>query len=73
MHGIIAWFARNGVAANLLMVAILAGGIWSGTSNLVLQQYPEFPNRYITVTVLYPGSTPGEMEQSILTRLEENL
>ena len=24
MHGIIAWFARNGVAANLLMVAILA-------------------------------------------------
>ena len=73
MHGIIAWFARNGVAANLLMVAILAGGIWSGTSNLVLQQYPEFPNRYITVTVLYPGSTPGEIEQSILTRLEENL
>ena len=29
MHGIIAWFARNGVAANLLMVTILGGGIWS--------------------------------------------
>ena len=73
MHGIIAWFARNGVAANLLMVAIIAGGIWSGTSNLVLQQFPEYPVRLITVTVLYPGSTPGEIEQSILTRLEENL
>ncbi|MDA0347542.1 MAG: efflux RND transporter permease subunit [Verrucomicrobia bacterium] len=73
MHGIIAWFARNGVAANLLMVAIVAGGIWSGTNKIILQQYPEFPMRFITVTVLYPGSTPGEIEQSILTRLEENL
>ena len=73
MHGIIAWFARNGVAANLLMVAIVAGGIWSGTSQIILQQYPEMPQRMITTTVLYPGSTPGEVEEAILTRLEENL
>ncbi|MCB1122932.1 MAG: efflux RND transporter permease subunit, partial [Verrucomicrobiae bacterium] len=73
MNGIIAWFARNGVAANLLMAAILAGGIWSASTKVVLQQYPEFPDRYITVTVLYPGATPGEVEQAILTRLEESL
>ena len=29
MSGVIAWFARNGVAANLLMVAILFGGVWA--------------------------------------------
>lgn len=73
MHGLIAWFARNGVAANLLMVAILVGGIWSGTTQVILQQFPEFPSRMITVTVLYPGSTPGEIEQTILIKLEENL
>ena len=73
MHRIIAWFARNGVAANLLMVAILAGGVWSGFNRIVLQQFPDFPLRFITVSMLYRGATPGEVEQSIITRLEENL
>ena len=73
MHSMIAWFARNGVAANLLMVAIVAGGIWSGTQKIILQDLPDFELRYINVTVVYLGATPGEVEQSIVTRLEENL
>jgi multidrug efflux pump subunit AcrB len=73
MHGIIAWFARNSVAANLLMIAILAGGAWSLTNKIILQDFPDIPNRYITVSVEYRGSTPGEIEQSIVTRIEEAL
>ncbi len=73
MHGMIAWFTRNGVAANLLMFAIIGGGIWAGYSKIILQEYPEFPSRIISVSVSYRGSTPGEIEQSIVTRLEENL
>ena len=73
MNGIIAWFTRNGVAANLLMMAIIGGGIWSASTKVILQQYPEFPDRNITITVSYPGATPGEVEQAILTRLEESL
>jgi multidrug efflux pump subunit AcrB len=72
MHSIIAWFARNGVAANLLMVAIVAGGIWGG-SRIILQEYPDRPFRNIVVSVTYRGSTPGEVEQAIVTRLEEAL
>ena len=60
MHAMIAWFARNGVAANLLMFAILAGGIWSAGNKIILQEYPEFPSRDISVSVSYRGSTPGE-------------
>ena len=73
MHGIIAWFARNGVAANLLMIAILAGGAWSLFNKIILQDFPDVPNRLIVVSVEYRGSTPGEIEQSIVTRLEEAL
>jgi multidrug efflux pump subunit AcrB len=73
MNGIIAWFARNGVAANLLMIAIIAGGAWSLTNRIILQDFPDVPNRNIIVTVEYRGSTPGEIEQSIVTRLEEVL
>lgn len=73
MNGIIAWFTRNGVAANLLMFAILGGGVWSGYNKIILQEYPEFPSRSISVSVSYRGSTPGEIEQAIVTRLEENL
>ena len=73
MHGIIAWFTRNGVAANLLMVAILAGGFWSLRNEIIFQQFPDVPDRTITVTVSYRGSTPGEIEQAIVTRIEEVL
>ncbi len=73
MNGIIEWFARNSVAANLLMVAIVAVGVHSLLNRVVLQEFPDFPSRSITVSVPYPGSTPREVEQAIITRLEEEL
>jgi multidrug efflux pump subunit AcrB len=73
MDGIIAWFARNGVAANLLMLSILGGGFWSVSQKVILQDFPDVPIRYINVSVSYRGSTPGEIEQAIVTRLEEAL
>jgi len=73
MNTMIAWFARNGVAANLLMIAILGGGIWSLSDRIILQDFPDVPDRTVTVTVSYRGSTPSEIEQAIVTRLEEAL
>ncbi len=73
MYGLIAWFTRNGVAANLLMVSIVAGGLWSFNSRMILQDFPDVPNRMITVSVEYRGATPGEIEQSIVQRIEEAL
>ncbi len=73
MHSMIAWFARNGVAANLLMVAIIGGGIWSLKDRIIFQDFPDVPDRTVTVSVSYRGSTPREIEQAIVTRLEETL
>jgi multidrug efflux pump subunit AcrB len=73
MNRIIEWFARNGVAANILMVSIIASGAYSMMNNTVIQEFPDYKSRTITVSVTYRGSTPTEIEESIVLRLEENL
>ncbi|MCH2613754.1 MAG: efflux RND transporter permease subunit, partial [Opitutales bacterium] len=73
MHTLIEWFTKNGVAANILMVGIVCAGIYSGLNKIVLQEYPDYPSRTISVQVQYRGSTPTEIEEAIVLRLEENL
>ena len=73
MHSLIEWFTKNGVAANIMMVAIVCAGIYSGFNKLILQEFPDYPSRTIVVQVQYRGSTPTEIEEAILLRLEESL
>ncbi len=70
MNGLIAWFAENKVAANLLMVSILAAGIFS-LSNIKLEVFPEFSADMITVSVVHLGATPEEVEEGVCVRIEE--
>ena len=68
----IAWFARNAVAANLLMFAIMGIGVWTlWTDRIPVEVFPEFPSRFISVNVAYPGATPEEVEETIVLRIEE--
>ncbi|NDW20900.1 efflux RND transporter permease subunit [Alteromonas hispanica] len=69
-HGIIAWFARNSVAANLLMVFIIVMGIAS-FATIQRQMFPNIEINYITVTANYPGASPQEIEESIFIKIEE--
>ncbi|MEM8601416.1 MAG: efflux RND transporter permease subunit, partial [Bacteroidota bacterium] len=68
--GPIAYMARNGVAANLLMLAIIALGVFAGRS-IVQEVFPEFSLDAIQTTVIYPGATPEEVEESIVQKIEE--
>ncbi len=70
MNGAISWFARNGVAANLLMVLILFGGVVT-VNGIKREIFPEIPSRMISVSVLYPGAAPEEVEEAICIRIEE--
>ena len=68
----IAWFARNHVAATLLMVGIaMAGLVTLFSDRIPLEVFPDFPNRDITVSVPYPGSTPDETEEMIVLKVED--
>lgn len=71
MNGMIAWFARNGVAANLMMAAIIGAGFYSLAYSIRFQAFPDIENRNITVSVPYRGSTPAEVEESIVIKIEE--
>jgi multidrug efflux pump subunit AcrB len=68
--GALAWMARNPVAANLLMVVILAGGVL-GLTRVKQEVFPEFELDTIIVTVAYPGASPTEVEQGIVLAVEE--
>ena len=67
----IAWFARNHVAANLLMVMLLALGLGSLQLNIPLEVFPTVEPRTIRVSVSVPGAMPEEMETSVSIKLEE--
>lgn len=68
----IAWFARNHVAATLLMVGIAMAGVATLLSDRIpLEVFPDFPNRNITVSVPYPGATPDETEEMIVLKIED--
>ncbi len=70
MHGITAWFARNGVVANLLMFLIIALGLMTVTG-LKLEVFPEISVDMITVSVEYRGAAPEEVEEGVCVRVEE--
>ena len=68
--GLIGWFIQNPVAANLLMVVLLIGGILFA-GNLQTQVFPTIQPGVVNVTVPYPGATPAEVEEGVTRRVEE--
>ncbi len=69
----IAWFASNPVAANLLMAIIVVTGLWSVSERIPLEVFPEFERDTVTIDVSYRGATPAEVEEAVLVRIEESI
>ena len=72
VRGPIAYMARNGVAANLLMLFILIAGLFA-LRGLVQEVFPEISMDRINISVAYPGATPDEIEESIILKIEERI
>jgi multidrug efflux pump subunit AcrB len=68
----IRWFARNGVAANLVMLIMVVGGVGS-LFTMKREMFPEFSLDTIVVRVPYRGAAPEEVELGVILRIEEAL
>jgi len=67
----ITWFAKNSVAANLLMISILVAGLFSLNTSIPLEVFPSFETHVVSVRVSLPGATPQDVEKSVTIRIEE--
>ena len=72
MEKIIRWFIANSVAANLLMLFIIFAGLFT-VSQLRMEIFPDINLGIINVSVVYPGASPEDIEESICIRIEEQL
>jgi multidrug efflux pump subunit AcrB len=71
-RGLIAWFARNSVAANLLMIIIIIGGLLTA-STIRKQFFPQVEINWVEFSAFYPGAAPQEVEEGITIKVEEAL
>lgn len=70
MSGMVSWFARNAVAANLLMVVAFIGGVL-GFNSMEREMFPVVPVAGASVTMTWNGASPQDVEEQIITRIEE--
>ena len=72
MKRLIAWFVENPVAANLLMAALVVGGLLL-LPNIRQEEFPNLEVPAVNVTVPYLGAAPEEVEEGVCLRIEEAL
>jgi len=71
-RGPIAWMAKNHVAANVLMLVLLVGGLMLA-GRIKQEVFPEVELDLIVVNVPYPGASPAEVESGVLLAIEESV
>ncbi|MFO8031011.1 MAG: efflux RND transporter permease subunit [Desulfohalobiaceae bacterium] len=69
-QGPLAWMAGNSVAANLIMLFFLLGGLLMAR-NVTQEVFPEFSLDTVSVSIPYPGASPEEVEQGVVLAVEE--
>ena len=70
MNRMIEWFARNSVAANLLMAFLVTTGLIAAFT-IRSETFPETSLDLIQIDVPYLGAAPEEVEEAVCVRIEE--
>ena len=69
MGGLISWWVRNAVAANLLMVFIIVSGLIAWTT-IEKEVQPIVKLPLVQVSLTWPGASPKEIELQVVQRVE---
>lgn len=72
MKKLIAYFIKYPVSVNTLLAIIAIFGAIA-YSNLTASFFPLVESRIITVQLVYPGASPEEMEEGVVSIIEEKL
>ena len=70
MHKLIHWFVHNSVAANLLMMILMVGGLLA-LPRIHQEEFPTLDVDAVSVRVPYLGAAPTEVESAVCIRVEE--
>ena len=71
-YGLIGWFTKNPVAANLLMLFIIVAGAISA-STISKDMFPRTDRNIVQVSAVYPGAAPVEVEKGVILPIESAL
>jgi multidrug efflux pump subunit AcrB len=69
-RGPLAWFANNSVAANVLMIILVLGGLMN-LKTIKQEVFPGFELDFVIVQLMYPGAGPEEVERGAILVTEE--
>ena len=72
MKNTISHFIKYPVAVNVVIAGIIIFGL-VGMFNLKSSFFPLNDSRIVTISVVYPGASPQEMEEGIVLKIENNL
>jgi multidrug efflux pump subunit AcrB len=72
MRNLISYFIKYPVAVNIILIAFFILG-FLGYSNMRSSFFPLTDSRIITINVTYPGSSPQEIEEGVVLKIEDNL
>ncbi|HSM64152.1 MAG TPA: efflux RND transporter permease subunit, partial [Gillisia sp.] len=72
MRKIISYFIKYEVAVNVVIFAFVIFGL-IGVFNMKSSFFPLVDSKIITINVAYPGSSPEEIEEGIILKIEDNL
>jgi len=67
----IEWFAKNHVAANLLMFGIIIAGLLALKRDIPLELLPDIDLETVSIITVLPGGNPKSLEQTVTSRIEE--
>jgi len=69
----IRWFARNDIAANILFLAIILGGVYVALNKIPVEVQPSFDFGEVEINMQYRGGNPQDVEEHIIVPIERVL